>query len=455
MRTAVVIGLGKSGMACARVLDSDGYHVLVVDRGDNEKLQRLAETLPPTVDVQLGGYQPDVGLRGDLICPSPGVAWDAAELQLARAAGVAVRSEVALFFERCTAHICGITGTNGKTTTTALTAEVLRAGGLTVHRGGNIGETVLDRLDDILAGDWVVLELSSFQLESLSDLRCDIGCVLNVTPDHLDRHKTMASYTAIKRRMVEGAHRRAVICSDDPLTQAMAAAAGAPVAEFGLNLQAHDGATVREGVVVTVEAGATEAVMPVSEIPLFGAHNVLNVLAATCMARAVGVAVGDIARGVAGFTAVEHRLQLVVEHGGVLFVNDSKATNVDSAVKALLSFPGRGIVWIGGGSSKGVPPEALAAEVAAQARVAICCGATGPELDRALAETDAEHHLVGTLEEAVVLARELARPGEVVLLAPGYASFDQFTNFEERGRRFAELATATPTVPAHVPLKEV
>ena len=455
-KRAVVIGLGRSGTACARVLDAEGWSVRVVDTGTGEALERRAAELPASVEVVLGGYPDDVGVDADLVCPSPGVAWDAPVLAAARARGVAVRSEIDLVFERCPAPIAGITGTNGKTTTTALTGALLAAGGARVHVGGNIGQTMLDRLGDVRRGDWVVLELSSFQLESAADPRCRLAAVLNVTPDHIDRHRSMDEYAAVKQRIVSHADPAGavVLNADDERTRAMAAASAAPVLFFGDDVRDTDGATVRDSTVVALEGGSAIDVLPVADIPLFGAHNVGNVLAAVCMARAAGVDAADIAVGVRGFRPVPHRLQPVLDRDGVLWVNDSKATNAESAIVGLQAFAGRPIVWIGGGKSKGIAPGRLVAEVARRARHAVVNGATGPELEAALTAVDyAALTRVRSLRDAVVAARDIARPGDVVLLSPGYPSFDQFTDFEERGERFAALVgelVASTTHPSHV-----
>jgi UDP-N-acetylmuramoylalanine--D-glutamate ligase len=442
MARAVVIGLARSGMACARALSADGWEVLVVDAKDEPELRQRASMLPSGVSVQLGGYADDVAVGADMVCPSPGVAWDAPELARARAAGVPVHSEIDLVFRRCPAPIAGITGTNGKTTTTALTGAVIAAGGARVHVGGNIGEPMLDRLHQVRDGDWVVLELSSFQIESAEDPRCRLAAVLNVTPDHLNRHGTFEQYAAAKRRLVEHADPAGavVLGADDAVAAAMISAATAPVLMAGLDIGARDGATVRDGSVVVVERGRVTPVIPVADIPLFGEHNVLNVLAAVAMGHAAGVAAPDMARAVREFRAVPHRLEPVLDGGGVLWVNDSKATNVDAAVKALRAFPDRSIVWIGGGETKGIGPEELAREVSLRARHAVLNGGTGEELDAALQQLGyTSRTLVGTLAQAVRTAHEIARPGDVVLLAPGYTSFDQFENYEERGRIFAEL----------------
>jgi UDP-N-acetylmuramoylalanine--D-glutamate ligase len=433
----VVIGLGRSGIACARVL--------AVDRGDDPRLREAVSRLPRGVQAQLGGYTPDVVRDAALVCPSPGVHWNAPELELARSLGIPVRSEMALVFERCRGRIVGITGTNGKTTTTSLCAAVIGRDGRRVHLGGNIGATILDRLDTVASGDWVVLELSSFQLESVDAPACEIAAVLNISPDHLDRHGTMEAYVAVKRRLVEHARSCTVLGCDDPVTRAMAPSSSAPVRFFGTDLGGGDGATVDGDDIVVVESGSIEPVMAVADIPLFGAHNVLNVLAVTAIGRAAGVATADIAAAVRDFSAVPHRLEIVLEDKGVLWINDSKATNVDAASRALESFD-RPIIWIGGGYSKGVAATELAAAVAEHASFAILTGDTAAELDAALAERGFTNRTMVPDQESAVRAAALrAGAGDVVLLAPGYASFDRFGSFEERGAAFAASVRALVT----------
>ena len=437
---AVVIGLGRSGLACARTLAAEGYQVLVVDRSDTDTLRARAATLPAGVEVRLGGYADDVADGAVMVCPSPGVPFDAPELQRARAHGVAVHSEMDLVFMRCRGRMVGITGTNGKTTTTSLVAAILERAGFRVHLGGNIGATMLDRLDSVHDGDWVVMELSSFQLETIAAPACSVAAVLNVTPDHLDRHGSMAAYTETKRKLVRFALDHVVVGYDDPVTRAMAAVSRARVRYFGFDIGANDGASLQREDVVSVENGAPAPVLQVADIPLFGRHNVHNVLAAVAITRAAGAPVDAIAGAVRDFHAVPHRLQTVLEHDGVLWVNDSKATNVDAALMALRAFAGRPIVWIGGGQDAHTAVDALADEVSSRVRHAILNGATAAALDAALqARGFDKRTVVSTLAEAVTAARHLAGAGDVVLLAPGFKSFDQFRDFEERGEVFSAL----------------
>jgi UDP-N-acetylmuramoylalanine--D-glutamate ligase len=434
---AVVIGLGLSGKAVAKVLSSEGYAVHVVDSSDNDKIRKYAAERPVSVELTIGGYPVEIVDKADLVCPSPGVPWDAPELVRAREAGIPIKSEIALTLERCSAKVVGITGTNGKTTVTSLVGAIFKEGGLNTFVGGNIGVTLLEMVPYMKPDDWVVLELSSFQIESLDQFSVHCGCVLNVTPDHLDRHGDFERYVATKQRLIEAARAVAVLNADDPVAAKMTS--GAPTWLFGFDIGGSHGATVvGEDIVVADDRGGSD-VCRASDIQLFGRHNVSNVLAATAIAYACGVDVKAIGSAIASFRAVHHRLEPVEEVDGVLWVNDSKATNPDSTMVALQAFETKPIIWIGGGGKKGIAPDKLADSVVQYARYAVVCGESAQELDEALSARGYEQRRkLANLSEAVEFAASIAKAGDVVLLSPGYTSFDQFRNYEERGERFSE-----------------
>ena len=430
---ALVIGFGRSGRASARYLRQHGLEVRVQDRADTPELRSALEAFG--LAGRLGGYAEEDLDRVDLVVVSPGVPWDLPLLEAARGRGIRVTSEIDLFFQACPRPIVGITGTNGKTTTTALAAEVLRAGGLRVLRGGNIGEPVLDRVDQLAPGEWIVLELSSFQLESIARPRLEVGAVLNVTPDHLDRHGTFERYRDLKARAVRfiGAGGHALLNRDDPPAWAMRSETAAGVIPFSTR---HP--EIRDGVVALdgwVQAGPSR-VLPVAEIPLKGEHNVSNVLAAVGIGWIAGVPAERMAEAVRVFHGLEHRLEPIGKFGGVSWYNDSKATTPDSTYRALEAFT-EPIVLIAGGRNKGIELGPLAQAIARRAAALVAIGETGPQLvDRVRAAGLKTAWVAGSLEEAVRRARSAARPGSVVLLSPAFASYDMFSDFEDRGRRF-------------------
>ncbi|MDQ6882904.1 MAG: UDP-N-acetylmuramoyl-L-alanine--D-glutamate ligase [Candidatus Dormibacteraeota bacterium] len=435
-RRALVIGYGRSGRAAASYLKRQGGSVTVVDRADTRELRAALER--DGLTGHLGeSATPDLD-RFDLVVVSPGVAWDSPLVEAARQRGIEVTSEIDLFFEVCPCPIAGITGTNGKTTTTALTADVLRAGGLTVIRGGNIGETILDRVDQLRPGDWVVLELSSFQLESIRRPRLRIGAVLNVTPDHLDRHKTMQRYRDIKARAVTfmEPEDHAVLNFDDPSCKAMARQTRGQVVPFAVRNQLESGIQVFDGAIGRKDGAGLLAVLPVREVPLPGAHNLSNVMAAVAAGLAAGVATSAIAEAVRQFKAVEHRLELTGTYNGVRWYNDSKATNPDSTYKALEAFS-EPIVLIAGGRNKGIELAPLAAAIAGRVTGLVAIGETGAELAQLVRGAGLDRVVVASdLRDAVRRAASMATPGSVVVLSPAFTSFDMFRDYEDRGRQF-------------------
>jgi UDP-N-acetylmuramoylalanine--D-glutamate ligase len=441
-RHALVIGYGRSGRAAASFITQRGGSVRVVDRADTPELR--TELAKAGIPARLGGYGTEDLNGTDLLVVSPGVAWDEPLLEAARQRGIEVTSEIDLFFRACRSRIAGVTGTNGKTTTTALTAEVLRAGGLRVMRGGNIGEPVLDRIDQLQPDDWVVLELSSFQLESIARPRLHIGVVLNVTPDHLDRHKSFERYRDIKARAVTFMEKddHAVLNLDDPACAAMRSQTQGQVIGFGIRQPVDQGITVRGDWVTIADAGGGRRVLRAKDVPLPGEHNLSNVMAAIGAGHAAGVDVEQMADAVRQFKAVEHRLEPIGTFNGVRWYNDSKATNPDSTYKALAAFS-EPIVLIAGGRNKGIDIEPLAQSIAHRVAALVAMGETGEELARRTRDAGLVRvERAADLADAVRKAAALAAPGSVVLLSPAFTSYDMFHDYEDRGRRFKAIVLA-------------
>jgi UDP-N-acetylmuramoylalanine--D-glutamate ligase len=410
--TALVVGAARSGVALTIHLVGEGQKVRVVDRKPMAELEPALAQMPSGVDLRLGGYDPGVLEDIDVVYASPGVPWDSELLEVARAKGIPVSSEIDLFLKLCRGTVVGITGTNGKTTTTALTGAVLAAGDRPVVVGGNIGDTVLDRVEEITPEHWVVLELSSFQLESIEEPHLHIGVILNITPDHLDRHGTFDRYVALKARAIEHAD-YALLNGRDPIVRGLAERAPGKVVWFDRH-------------------------QPIPPMPLPGQHNMENALAAAAVGRIAGLSDEAINHAIRSFAGVEHRLELVGEWAGVRWYNDSKATNPDAGRVALQAFPGAPMVLIAGGYGGGFELGDWAGDALANAEAVVLIGASADELARALS---AHPHVVRakTLEEAVSVAAGLTRPGGVVLLSPAYKSFDMFKDFEDRGNQFKQL----------------
>ncbi len=411
--TFLVVGAARSGVALAQHLTRYGGRVIVVDRKPESELHESIAQMPEHgVEFQLGGYDESVLDGISIVFASPGVPWDSEFLNAARARGIPISSEMEQFLELSAGIHVGITGTNGKTTTTALVGEVLKAGGLDVVVGGNIGDTVLDRVHDIGPATWVVLELSSFQLESVEKPRFHVGVILNITPDHLDRHGTLERYVDLKARAIEHAD-FALLNSRDPIVKGLASRAGGNVVWFDQH-------------------------QPPPPMPLPGRHNLENGLAVAAVGRIAGLSDDVINEAIRGFKGVEHRLELVGEWAGVRWYNDSKATNPDAGRVALSSFPGTPLILIAGGYGGGFDLHEWVADVLAHTEAVILIGASAGQLAQ---ELRAHPRVVraGSLEEAVSIAAGQARDGSVVLLSPAYKSFDMFKDFEDRGNRFKAL----------------
>jgi len=412
--TALVVGAARSGIALANHLTRAGETVRVVDRRPARDLRDAISRMPASVDFRLGD-ESGVLEGVDVVYASPGVPWDAQLLNDARSRGIKVSSEIDLFLELCPGTVVGITGTNGKTTTTALTGVVLATGDRPVIVGGNIGETVLDRLEGITPEHWVVLELSSFQLESVDWPRLHVGVILNITPDHLDRHGTFERYVDIKARAIEFAGRDdfALLNGRDETVRGLASRTQARVVWFDEH-------------------------QPIPPMPLPGRHNMQNALAAAAVGRIAGLSDEAINTAIRSFKGVAHRLELVGEWAGVRWYNDSKATNPDAGRVALSAFPGAPVVLIAGGYGSGFELNDWVADVLANTEAVVLIGASADLLQEALRGHPKVVRAAG-LEEAVAAAAGLSRLGGVVLLSPAYKSFDMFRDYEDRGDQFKAL----------------
>jgi UDP-N-acetylmuramoylalanine--D-glutamate ligase len=444
-KRVLVVGLGKSGISAAHFLRSLGARVTVSDSRD---AVALAAEIPALLDagimVETGGHGLLTFRRSDLIVVSPGVPMDTPELKQVIAFGLPVIGELELAARFLKGKVIAITGSNGKTTTTTLVGEILKAAGKDTLVGGNIGLPVIELVGVSSEESINVLEVSSFQLETVEEFHPWISVVLNITPDHLDRHGSFENYAAAKARITERQEAAdfLVLNAEDKATQMIAGKTRAQVYWFSGRRPIKQGAFVHGESIVFIakEGGRTEPIMPVSEIPLKGAHNVENVLAAVCVARLAGVSAEVIRGTVRSFKAVAHRLEFVADVRGVAYYNDSKATNVDATMKAVASFDD-GIHLILGGKDKDSDYTQMAALLRERVKVVYTIGSAAEKIEHQLRGV-VKMKSAGTMAVAVQDAAASAVPGDVVLLAPACSSFDQFDNYEHRGRVFRELVHA-------------
>jgi len=433
----LVVGAGLSGLAAANFLAAHGALTTLTDAKAPGELQLSG--LDPRVTVHAGGYPGPGGF--DLVVTSPGVPPREAVLARAREAGVPVIGELELAWRFCRAPIIAVTGTNGKTTTTALIGEIAGRARPTLV-GGNIGVPLVARVADLPGDALVVAEVSSFQLATTDRFRPAVAVVLNIVPDHLDWHGGMAAYEEAKARILanQTGTDAAVLNDDDPATRARASRCHGRVLFFSTRREPEEGAFVRDGRILCRLDGREEDVAAVADFRLPGEHNLANALAAVAASRAAGIPTAAVAAGLAAFGGVRHRLETVLEHRGVRWVNDSKGTNPAAAVTALRSFAGP-IVLIAGGRNKGGDFASFAAEVAKRVRLVILLGEAAPDIGAALSGCGFTAVLrARDLAQAVALAAARAAPGDTVLLSPACASWDMFRNYEERGDQFCRLA---------------
>ena len=460
-----LVGAGKSGVATAGWLLKQGARVFLndqkpMDAFDEESLGGLSYLADMGARLELGSAPDPLRCEAELVVASPGVPVDLPALEEARAKGIPVTNEIELGWQISHARIVGVTGSNGKTTTTSLIGQILDDAGYMPFIGGNIGTPFIQAAPEMGESDWAVLELSSFQLAGLLTLRAKIAVFLNLTPDHLDWHKSFDHYASSKWNIArfQGREDWLILNYDDPLLRQEgerrlqsggAWIEGRPPVEGPRLLWFSQTDEPESGIFIDNEdwvafrqngkaEGRAARIMPAGLFQLPGRHNRENLLAALGAGLALGISPYSLRQSANTFQGIEHRLEAVGEHKGILYVNDSKATNPDSAIKALDSYE-RPILLIAGGDGKDASFHELAEKIVEKAKTAVLIGRDRDKIVEALREKGySDIRLADTLEEAVAACHVLAEPGDVVLLAPACASYDMFNNYEERGHTFKE-----------------
>jgi UDP-N-acetylmuramoylalanine--D-glutamate ligase len=442
-KTILVVGAARSGIAAARFLLAAGARVILTDSKNLDALPDIAPLIkssvaPGELVLELGVHRDSSFRECDFLVVSPGVPLSLPLFDISRKDGKPILAEIELAYRHLKGRIIGITGSNGKTTTTTLVSELLTGAGLKGHAAGNIGTPLISFVADSSPEDVYAVELSSFQLESVHQFCPFVGSILNLTPDHMDRYAGFEDYIAAKRRIFLNQDKTefAVLNSDDPRTAVIAAQVPSTPVMFSRIKTVERGAFVRNGVLVYRDEAGEKELFPASAIALKGAHNLENVLAACTMAILAGAHPESLEASIRKFKGVEHRIEWVSAIGGVQYFNDSKATNVDATIKSLEAFPGN-ILLIAGGRDKAGDFTALRSLVRERVKHLVLIGEAAGKIKKALSGlTDMREAL--SMQEAVSLCSRLAQPGDVVLLAPACASFDMFQNYEHRGRAFKE-----------------
>jgi UDP-N-acetylmuramoylalanine--D-glutamate ligase len=435
-KRVTVAGAARSGLAAAELLANRGARVTLSDtRPAVPEAERLGAL---GVALELGGHRLETFADADLVVLSPGVPSNEGVVDIARARGVPVIAEIELASRWLRGRLIAITGTKGKSTTTVLTGRMLEAAGFRVLVGGNIGAPLSAQVSESTPDTVHVVETSSFQLEQIVRFHPWIAVMLNFSPDHLDRHRDVAAYGAAKARIFENqdAGDWAVVNADDPAVLELARHARAATRPFARQTPLSEGTVVDHGWIVNRRSAGDEPLVPLTAIHLLGSHLIGDVMAAATVGSIVGASASAMSAAVDAFHGLEHAMELVADVGGVRFVNDSKATNVEAALRSIESFE-RGLVPIIGGRFKGGDVGVLGDALRARARAVVAIGEARGLIRRAL-DGVVPVHEAGAFKTAVETAYELAKPAGVVLLAPACASFDMFRDYAERGRQFKE-----------------
>lgn len=452
-KRVLVVGAGKTGISVARFLLRRGALVTLTDSKDIGELDvQVRALLSAGVRAELGKY-PDVHPGAfDLVVVSPGVPPGIPPVAAARRNGKPVTGELELAYRHARAPVVAITGTNGKTTTTALVGEIFKSAGYRTLVGGNIGTAMVDLVEDYGPEDIIVAEVSSFQLETVESFRPRVAAVLNIAPDHLDRHGTIENYIAAKARVFarQGPADFTVLNYDDRRTRELAGLSKAEVIFFSRRHNLEKGVLVHNGMITVRRDGDETGIIDASQVAIPGAHNLENALAAVAITRALGVDPRVIAKTLRGFTGVEHRLETVADIEGVRYVNDSKGTNPEASIKALEAFD-RPVILLAGGRNKGSDFSSFARLVRERVRLLVLLGECAGEIEQAVRDAGFSNITrVTGFREAVLEAYRAARPGDVVLLSPACASWDMFRNYEERGNLFKDIVRELAAAKGHV-----
>ncbi|KPC74841.1 UDP-N-acetylmuramoyl-L-alanyl-D-glutamate synthetase [Thermoactinomyces vulgaris] len=440
-RSVVVLGLARSGVAVAKLLHRLGAKVVVNDLKPRSACPEASELEALGIPVICGEHPDDlIHEHVEMLVKNPGIPYRAKPVQQALAAGVPVVTEVEIAGALSKAPMIGITGSNGKTTTTSLVGQILTRSQVKCTVAGNIGQALADVVEQVTSDEWLVAELSSFQLKGTEQFRPRIAALLNVFPAHLDYHETMEDYVASKRKIFanQEAGDIAVLNADSPVCREVAKTISSDIWLFSRTAPVEQGVYAQDGVIYVINKGQTQAILPVDEVALHGDFNLENALAAAAITLAAGATLDAVAQTLREFHGVEHRLEYVATINGVRYYNDSKATNAQAAIKALEAFT-EPVVWIGGGLDRGVDFKELVPVLRGRAKAVITYGQSKSILaERGRDAGVPAVQVVDNLEEAVTRAAGLAQDGDVVLLSPACASWDQYTSFEERGSIFKQ-----------------
>ena len=441
-KKVLVLGAAISGISVARILAGRGASVTLSDAKDAAQLKHDVSGLAAAGARLALGHHDDTLLDGvDILVISPGVSIYIPLVVAAERRGITVMSEIEVAYRLCPAPIVAITGTNGKTTTTTLTGEIIKAAGREVVVGGNIGQALSAEVQGVSAAGVVVAEVSSFQLEGVIAFKPHIAAILNLTPDHIDRHRDLGTYQAMKERIFANQTKDdyLILNYDDPVVRDMARRASSQVVYFSRRNELPSGVFVQDGLIKMAWLDETFTICPLSTLKIPGAHNVENALAACACAYFAGARPRDMAAVLGTFTGVEHRIEPVATIGGVTYYNDSKATNPESSIKALEAFPGH-IILIAGGRDKNTDLSEFMTLARDKVDHLLLLGEAADRFAAAAADHGVKAvHRVHDMAAAVALARSLARPPQIVLLSPACASYDMYNNYEERGRNFKDL----------------